>query len=139
MARLTWRVTNIVVISCFEKGCDKNDLICFRFGSPYTIQVSRETLYGDLQKLLMKEMSGILHDDILISQQKVPLFKIRVLDGLDEPEESSSQHTKTSSAAATKSSSSGGSGAYLDSSVDMPMYTLAIEQAINISSVTGKL
>ena len=87
----------------------------------------------------MKEMSGILHDDILISQQKVPLFKIRVLDGLDEPEESSSQHTKTSSAAATKSSSSGGSGAYLDSSVDMPMYTLAIEQAINISSVTGKL
>ena len=85
-------------------------------------------------------MSGILHDDILISQQKVPLFKIRVLDGLDEPEESSSQHTKTSSAAAaTKSSCSGGSGAYLDSSVDMPMYTLAIEQAINISSVTGKL
>ena len=82
----------------------------------------------------MKEMSGILHDDILISQQKVPLFKIRVLDGLDEPEESSNQDTKTSSA--SKSDSNGG-GAYLDSSVDMPMYTLAIEQAINISSVTG--
>ena len=134
----TYWLTNIVVINRFEKGCEKTVLF-FRFGSPYTIQVSRETLYGDLQKLLMKEMSGILHDDILISQQKVPLFKIRVLDGLDEPEESSSQHTKTSSAAATKSSSSGGSGAYLDSSVDMPMYTLAIEQAINISSVTGKL
>ena len=80
--------------------------------------MSRETLYGDLQKLLMKEMSGILHDDILISQQKVPLFKIRVLDGLD--------------------SGGGGEGAYLDSSVDMPMYTLAIEQAINICTVTGQ-
>ena len=42
-----------------------------RFGSPYTIQVSREVLYEDLQKLLMKEMSPILHDDILIANQKV--------------------------------------------------------------------
>jgi hypothetical protein len=60
-------------------------------------------LYGDLQKLLMKEMASILHDDILIGSQKVPLFKIRILDGFDEP-------------------------SYLDSSVDLPMYTLAIEQ-----------
>ena len=66
-------------------------------------QVSRETLYGDLQKLLMKEMASILHDDILIGSQKVPLFKIRIIDGFDEP-------------------------SYLDSSVDLPMYTLAIEQ-----------
>ena len=67
-------------------------------------------------------MSGILHDDILISQQKVPLFKIRVLDGLDF------------------SAGEGGErgGTYLDSGVDMPMYTLAIEQAINICTVTGK-
>ena len=42
-----------------------------RFGSPYTIQVSREVLYEDLQKLLMKEMASILHDDILIANQKV--------------------------------------------------------------------
>ena len=101
----------------------------FRFGSPYTIQVSRETLYGDLQKLLMKEMSGILHDDILISQQKVPLFKIRVLDGLDS---TSTEGGRGGEAATT------GEGTYLDSSVDMPMYTLAIEQAINICTVTGK-
>ena len=53
-----------------------------RFGSPYTIQVSRTTEYADLQKLLMKEMASILHDDILISAQKVPLFKIRVIDDL---------------------------------------------------------
>ena len=45
-----------------------------RFGSPYTIQVSREVLYEDLQKLLMKEMGSILHDDILIANQKVCWF-----------------------------------------------------------------
>jgi ubiquitin carboxyl-terminal hydrolase 31 len=81
-----------------------------RFGSPYTIQVSRETLYTDLQKLLMKEMACILHDDILISNQKVPLFNIRILDGLK-------------------------GNNYLDSNVDLPMYTLAIEQAVNLCSV----
>ncbi len=53
-----------------------------RFGSPYTTQVSREILYVDLQKFLMKEMAPILHDDILISAQKVPLFKIKIVDGI---------------------------------------------------------
>ena len=48
-------------------------------------------------------MAPILHDDILIGSQKVPLFKIRIIDGFDDP-------------------------SYLDSSVDLPMYTLAIEQ-----------
>lgn len=38
-------------------------------GSPYTMQVSRETNYDDLQKLVLKEMAPILHDDILISSQ----------------------------------------------------------------------
>ncbi len=82
-----------------------------RFGSPYTIQVSRETLYADLQKLLLKEMAPILHDDILISAQKVPLFKIRVLDGFE------------------------GSLTYLDSHVDLPMYVEPVEQAINLCGV----
>ena len=83
-----------------------------RFGSPYTIQISREIYYTDLQKLLMKEMASILHDDILISNQKVPLFKIRILDGLDNE-----------------------SANYLDSKVELPMYTLPIEQAVNLCSV----
>ena len=69
---LTW-------INVYKEGSIEH-----RFGSPYTMQVSRETRYSDLQKLLMKEMSPILHDDILISAQKVPLFKIRVVDGFDE-------------------------------------------------------
>ena len=89
-----------------------------RFGSPYTIQVSREVLYQDLQKLLMKEMASILHDDILIANQKVPLFQMRIHDGLDiinEPEEKEAN--------------------YLDPEVELPMYTLAIEQAISLCSV----
>ena len=83
-----------------------------RFGTPYTIQVSRETLYGDLQKLLMKEMSPILHDDILISAQKVPLFKMRVMDGFEGE-------------------------TYLDSSVEMPLYMQCVETALNMCQVRG--
>ncbi|XP_044272353.1 ubiquitin carboxyl-terminal hydrolase 43 [Tribolium madens] len=51
-----------------------------RFGSPYTMQVSRETSYEDLQKLLLKEMAPILHDDILTSSQPKGVFKIRISD-----------------------------------------------------------
>ncbi|KAG8239256.1 hypothetical protein J437_LFUL010646, partial [Ladona fulva] len=40
-----------------------------RFGSPYTMQVSRETSYEDLQKLILKEMNTILHDDVLVNAQ----------------------------------------------------------------------
>lgn len=96
---LTW-------VNVFKEG----DKIEKRFGTPYTIQVSRETLYGDLQKLLMKEMSPILHDDILISAQKVPLFKIRVLDGFE-------------------------GRTYLDEAVEMPLYMECVETALNICQV----
>jgi len=81
-----------------------------RFGSPYTMQISREVTYTDLQKLLMKEMSPILHDDILISAQKVPLFKMRVLDGFDDR-------------------------VYLDSSAELPLYMDCVETALNMSQV----
>lgn len=94
-----------------------------RFGSPYTIQVSREILYEDLQKLLMKEMASILHDDILIANQKVPLFNIRVLDGLSNVSVEKDKDI----------------GSYLDASVELPMYTLAIEQAIALCSVTDNV
>lgn len=94
-----------------------------RFGSPYTIQVSREVLYEDLQKLLMKEMASILHDDILIANQKVPLFNIRVLDGLSNVSVEKDKDI----------------GNYLDASVELPMYTLAIEQAIALCSVTDNV
>lgn len=81
-----------------------------RFGSPYTMQISRETTYSDIQKLLMKEMSPILHDDILISAQRVPLFKIRVLDGFADR-------------------------VYLDEKVELPLYMECVETAMNLSLV----
>ena len=63
----------------------------------------------------MKEMASILHDDILIANQKVPLFKMRIHDGLQEDSDSNVN--------------------YLDPEVELPMYTLAIEQAISLCSV----
>ncbi|XP_063230596.1 ubiquitin carboxyl-terminal hydrolase 31 isoform X2 [Bacillus rossius redtenbacheri] len=77
-----------------------------RFGCPYTMQLCRETSYQDLQKLILKEMSSILHDDVLVNAQAVPLFRIRVLDGL------------------------GAADTYLDPSLDLPLYTEAVEQAL---------
>ncbi len=100
-----------------------------RFGSPYTIQVSRETLYADMQKLLLKEMAPILHDDILISNQKVPLFKVRVLDGFEEGGAAGASKAKAANGTSSTSPT------YLDPNVDLPMYAEAVEQAINLCSV----
>ncbi|KAK6623890.1 hypothetical protein RUM44_010746 [Polyplax serrata] len=55
---------------------------CARFGSPYTMQLCRLTGYQDLQKLMLKEMNTILHDDILTTEQDVPLFRIKIVDGV---------------------------------------------------------
>lgn len=44
-------------------------------GSPYTMQISRETSYEDLQKLILKEMATILHDDVLTSSQRSGVCK----------------------------------------------------------------
>lgn len=56
-----------------------------RFGSPYTMQVSRETSYQDLQKLLLKEMHATLSEDVLTSSQSPGLFNIRVADPAATP------------------------------------------------------
>lgn len=45
-------------------------------GSPYTMQVPRELSYEDLQKLMLKEMAPILHDDILTSSQPQGVSKL---------------------------------------------------------------
>lgn len=44
------------------------------------MQVGRDTSYADLQKLILKEMAFILHDDVLTTAQDVPLFRIKVVD-----------------------------------------------------------
>ncbi|GLH04172.1 Ubiquitin carboxyl-terminal hydrolase nonstop [Gryllus bimaculatus] len=79
---------------------------CARFSSPYTMQVGRETSYEDLQKLILKEMNTILHDDVLVNSQDIPLFRMRIADGL------------------------GGAGTYLDPTLDHPLYMEAVEQAL---------
>ncbi|XP_043240845.1 ubiquitin carboxyl-terminal hydrolase 31-like isoform X1 [Amphibalanus amphitrite] len=52
------------------------------FGSPYVMQVSRDVLYEDLQKLMLKEMAAVVKPDVLSSAQEVPLFTVRVVDGV---------------------------------------------------------
>lgn len=76
------------------------------------MQVCRETSYLDLQKLLLKEMAWTLHDDILTTDQEVPLFRIRVCDAGGE--------------AGT------GDHSYLDPAVDHPLYTQPIDQALAV-------
>lgn len=56
----------VSLIKCCQLS--ENETVEF-LGSPYTMQVSRETSYEDLQKLILKEMAPILHDDILTSSQ----------------------------------------------------------------------
>lgn len=80
---------------------------CSRFGSPFTMQICRETSYTDLQKLLLKEMSWMLHDDVLTTEQDVPLFRIR-LASHPEPD------------------------AYLDPTLDHPLYSEFIDHVLNL-------
>ncbi|XP_046603203.1 ubiquitin carboxyl-terminal hydrolase 31 [Neodiprion virginianus] len=81
-----------------------------RFGSPYTMQVSRETSYEDLQKLLLKEMHTTLTDDVLTSSQSPGLFNIRVADPAATPVQD--EHP------------------CIDPCVEHPLYTEQIEQAL---------
>eukprot|EP00096_Caligus_rogercresseyi_P014740 TRINITY_DN7236_c0_g1_i1.p1 TRINITY_DN7236_c0_g1~~TRINITY_DN7236_c0_g1_i1.p1 ORF type:complete len:789 (-),score=290.55 TRINITY_DN7236_c0_g1_i1:540-2906(-) len=88
-----------------------------RFGTPYAIQVSRETLYCDLQKLLLKEMSPILHSDVLVGEQNAAIFKINVL--FDDSEEEDKNNSST----------------YLSPGDELPLYTELIEKALKQGSV----
>ena len=81
-----------------------------RFGSPYTMQVSRETSYEDLQKLLLKEMHTTLTDDVLTSSQNPGLFNIRVADPAATPIQD--EHP------------------CIDPCIEHPLYTEQIEQAL---------
>lgn len=42
------------------------------------MQVGRETSYEDLQKLILKEMNIILHDDVLVNSQDVRFVYIYI-------------------------------------------------------------
>ncbi|KAL0278639.1 UNVERIFIED_CONTAM: hypothetical protein PYX00_000405 [Menopon gallinae] len=55
---------------------------CSRFGSPHTMLLCRLTCYQDIQKLILKEMNTMLHDEILTTDQDIPLFRIKIVDGV---------------------------------------------------------
>ncbi|CAG7833786.1 unnamed protein product [Allacma fusca] len=78
-----------------------------RFGSPYIAQIARETGYTDLQKLLLKEMATILQPGILVSEQKDPVFNIRILDGSVE-------------------------GSLVDPLVEHPLYMESVDHALSL-------
>lgn len=80
-----------------------------KFGSPYTMQVSRETSYEDLQKLVLKEMAPILHEDVLTSYQKSGIFRMRISDPAVDDNEP---------------------GTYLLPQVPHPLFTEAVDQAL---------
>ncbi|KAF2906037.1 hypothetical protein ILUMI_00139, partial [Ignelater luminosus] len=92
------------------------DTNCIRFGSPYTMQVSRETSYEDLQKLMLKEMAPILHDDILTSSQPSGVFRIRISDPACNDNEPP---------------------CYLDPDLEHPLFMEAIDQALALCSEEG--
>ncbi|RZC35274.1 ubiquitin carboxyl-terminal hydrolase 31 [Asbolus verrucosus] len=85
-------------------------------GSPYTMQVSRETSYEDLQKLILKEMAPILHDDILTSSQPRGVFKIRISDPACNDNEPP---------------------CYLEPELEHPLFMEAVDQALALCSEEG--
>jgi ubiquitin carboxyl-terminal hydrolase 31 len=85
-------------------------------GSPYTMQVSRETSYEDLQKLILKEMAPILHDDILTSSQPRGVFKIRISDPACNDNEPP---------------------CYLEPDLEHPLFMEAVDQALALCSEEG--
>ena len=74
-------------------------------------------------------MASILHDDILISAQKVPLFKIRVVDDLVSGSKSSEEEQNDGTNADE-------SHVFLDSKVDLPLYSHAVDQALDLCTIS---
>lgn len=92
---------------------------CSRFGSPFSMQVGRDTSYADLQKLILKEMAFILHDDVLTTAQDVPLFRIKVVDLPSGFAEDCELDGVPASQAA-----------YLDPTLDHPLFQEIVETAL---------
>lgn len=109
--------TSAYVLLCWINVTKQDDTHEWkRFGSPYCMQVSRETSYDDLQKLLLKEMAVILHDDVLTLSQSRGIFKIRISDpACDENEPA----------------------CYLEPELEHPLFMEALDQALALCSEDG--
>lgn len=101
-ADAVWTIGDTERLYCIElppaaRACDEDALVTLvwanlrldsdsgaphRFGSPYVMQVSRDVLYEDMQKLMLKEMAATVKSDVLVTAQEVPLFTVRVVDGV---------------------------------------------------------
>ncbi|XP_048519640.1 ubiquitin carboxyl-terminal hydrolase 31 isoform X2 [Dendroctonus ponderosae] len=108
--------TSPYILLCWINIVKGNPGYLRKFGSPYTMQVSRETNYDDLQKLVLKEMAPILHDDILISSQPKGIFKMRISD----PAWNESEPP-----------------CYLEPQLEHPLFMEAIDQALALCSEDG--
>lgn len=107
--------TSAYILLCWM-NCVMVDDEWKRFGSPYCMQVSRELSYEDLQKLILKEMACILHDDVLTSNQSKTIFKMRISDpACDENE----PYT------------------YIDPELEHPLFMEALDQALALCSDDG--
>ncbi|CAG9773990.1 unnamed protein product [Ceutorhynchus assimilis] len=108
--------TSAYVLLCWINVVKDSNGDLKKFGSPYTMQVSRETNYDDLQKLILKEMAPILHDDILTSSQSRGIFKIRISDPAWNETEPP---------------------CYLEPQLEHPLFMEAIDQALALCSEDG--
>ncbi|KAI4456321.1 ubiquitin carboxyl-terminal hydrolase [Holotrichia oblita] len=107
--------TSAYVLLCWINVVEKDGEF-IRFGSPYTMQVSRETSYEDLQKLILKEMAPILHDDILTNSQTSGIFKMRISDPACNDNEPP---------------------CYLEPHLEHPLFMEAVDQALALCSEEG--
>uniref|UniRef100_A0A2M4A732 ubiquitinyl hydrolase 1 n=1 Tax=Anopheles triannulatus TaxID=58253 RepID=A0A2M4A732_9DIPT len=82
-----------------------------RFGTPFCLMVNRDISHGELQKLLLKEMSGILRSEVFaFATPAQSLFRLRLQDPSCDAD------------------------AYLEPTVEHPLFTEMIDNALAILS-----
>ncbi|XP_044732949.1 ubiquitin carboxyl-terminal hydrolase 31 isoform X1 [Chrysoperla carnea] len=104
--------TSAYILLCWINVLITEDGKFQKFGSPYTMQVSRETSYNDLQKLILKEMASILHDDVLTSAQPSDVFVMRLCEPAFDENEA------------------------LDPTLSHPLFTEIVDQTLALCSTT---
>ncbi|XP_052872061.1 ubiquitin carboxyl-terminal hydrolase 43 [Anopheles cruzii] len=83
-----------------------------RFGTPFCVVVNRDVSYGELQKLLLKEMSTILRSDVFtFATPAQSLFRLRLQDPSCDAD------------------------TYLEATVEHPLFTEVIDLALSVLPV----
>ncbi|XP_035792131.1 ubiquitin carboxyl-terminal hydrolase 31-like isoform X1 [Anopheles albimanus] len=101
--------TKILLCLCNAKRT--TDGTVKRFGTPFCLLVNRDISHGELQKLLLKEMSGILRSEVFaFATPAQSLFRLRLQDPSCDAD------------------------AYLEPTVEHPLFTEMIDNALAILS-----